>query len=158
MITRGSKIQLVKPMGVFDNIGEVCEVVNVTEDGVITFRFGNYHLGCMSYDEFGKYFIHYEETKKTPKRKWSNWEKDMFIYFGINGKKTVTPVKYRNNGKIVDLRTDWENATEDKPNLRAKATCNKNDKFDFNSGLDLADYRMQIKFLKRKLEDMIDKM
>ena len=79
MITKGSKIQLVKPMGVFDNIGEVCEVVNVTEDGVITFRFGNYHLGCMSYDEFGKYFIHYEETKKTPKRKWSNWEKDMFI-------------------------------------------------------------------------------
>ena len=52
MITKGSKIQLVKPMGVFDNIGEVCEVVNVTEDGVISFKFGNgMHLGCMSYGE-----------------------------------------------------------------------------------------------------------
>ena len=152
MITKGSKIQLVKPMGVFDNIGEVCEVVNVTEDGVITFRFGNYHLGCMSYDEFGKYFIHYKETKKTPKRKWSNWEKDMFIYFGINGKKTVTPVKYRNNGKILDLRTDWD----DKPNLRAKAFCNKTDEFDSEIGLDIADARMQIKLMKKELEDLID--
>ena len=35
MITKGSKIKLINPMGVFDNIGEICEVTNVAEDGVL---------------------------------------------------------------------------------------------------------------------------
>lgn len=56
MITKGNEIRLIKPMGVFDNIGEVCEVTDVSEDGVISFRFGGSHLGCMSYNEFEKYF------------------------------------------------------------------------------------------------------
>lgn len=56
MITKGNEIRLIKPMGVFDNIGEVCEVTDVSEDGVISFKFGGYHLGCMSYNEFEKYF------------------------------------------------------------------------------------------------------
>ena len=29
MITKGNEIRLIKPMGVFDNIGEVCEVTDV---------------------------------------------------------------------------------------------------------------------------------
>ena len=159
MIVRGSKIKLVKPMGVFDKIGEIFEVVRVDENAVITFKC-SIGYGCMSYDELDRYFEveDNKELKNKFKRQWTNWEYDSFIYYNIEGNSCVVPVKYRNNGKIVDLRTDWENATEDKPNLRAKATCNKNDKFDFDSGLDLADYRMQIKFLKRKLEDMIDKM
>ena len=159
MIVRGSKIKLVKPMGVFDKIGEICEVVRVDENAVITFKC-SIGYGCMSYDELDKYFEveDNKELKNKFKRQWTDWKYDSFIYYNFEGNSCVVPVKYRNNGKIVDLRTDWENATEDKPNLRAKATCNKNDKFDFDSGLDLADYRMQIKFLKRKLEDMIDKM
>lgn len=56
MIVKGNEIRLVKPMGVFDNIGEICEVTDVSEDGVISFRFGGSHLGCMSYNEFEKYF------------------------------------------------------------------------------------------------------
>lgn len=56
MIVKGNEIRLVKPMGVFDNIGEICEVTDVSEDGVISFRFGGCHLGCMSYNEFEKYF------------------------------------------------------------------------------------------------------
>lgn len=56
MIIKGNEIRLVKPMGVFDNIGEICEVTDVSEDGVISFRFGGCHLGCMSYNEFEKYF------------------------------------------------------------------------------------------------------
>lgn len=56
MITKGNEIRLIKPMGVFDNIGEICEVTDVSEDGVISFRFGGSHLGCMSYNEFEKYF------------------------------------------------------------------------------------------------------
>ena len=159
MIVRGSKIKLVKPMGVFDKIGEICEVVRVDESAVITFKC-SIGYGCMSYDELDRYFEieDNKELKNKFKRQWTDWEYDSFIYYNFDGTTSVVPVKYRNNGKIVDLRTDWENATEDKPNLRTKATCNKNDKFDFDSGLDLADNRMQIKFLKRKLEDMIDKM
>lgn len=56
MIIKGNEIRLIKPMGVFDNIGEVCEVTDVSEDGVISFKFGGCHLGCMSYNEFEKYF------------------------------------------------------------------------------------------------------
>ena len=55
-MTKGDSIRLVKPMGVFNNIGEVCEITDVSEDGVISFRFGGSHLGCMSYNEFEKYF------------------------------------------------------------------------------------------------------
>lgn len=56
MITKGNGIRLIKPMGVFDNIGEICEVTDVSDDGVISFKFGGCHLGCMSYNEFEKYF------------------------------------------------------------------------------------------------------
>lgn len=56
MITKGNEIRLIKSMGVFDNIGEVCEVTDVSEDGVISFKFGGCHIGCMSYNEFEKYF------------------------------------------------------------------------------------------------------
>ena len=156
MITKGSKIQLVKPMGIFDNIGEVCEVTNVTEDGVITFKFGKgMHLGCMSYDEFEKYFINYEEkVKKTPKRTWSEWKYDTFVYYDFDGESYVVPVKYRNNGRVVELRTDWT----DEVNLKTKASCSKRDTFDFDTGLDLADHRMQIKLMQIDLQDIIDEM
>ena len=157
MITKGSKIQLAKPMGVFDNIGEVCEVVNVTEDGVISFKFGNgMHLGCMSYDEFERYFVHYEEKKekKVTKRIWSEWKHDEFPYAGLDAESYKLPVKYRYNGKIVEIRTDWKCA----PNIKAKASCNKNDKFDFNTGFDIADARLQIKLLQKELQDMIDEL
>ncbi len=53
---KGDLIRLTIPMGVFDNIGEVCEVTDVSEDGIISFKFGGCHLGCMSYNEFEKYF------------------------------------------------------------------------------------------------------
>jgi len=55
VVTKNSKLKLVKPMGPFNSIGEICEVVDVTDE-VITFRFGNVHLGCISYDELDRYF------------------------------------------------------------------------------------------------------
>ena len=71
MLVKGDKIKLVKPMGVFTNVGEICDVMDVTEDGVISFKFGKVHMGCMSIDEFKKYFVKYEEPKPitvTPER------------------------------------------------------------------------------------------
>lgn len=68
MLVKGSKIKLVKEMGAFKNVGEVCEVIDVSDDDVITFKFGNgLHMGCMSYDEFYKYFEKYEEPKIAPR-------------------------------------------------------------------------------------------
>ena len=64
MLVKGDKIKLVNPMGMFDNVGEVCEVIDVSNAGVISFKFGNgMHMGCMSADEFEKYFVKYEEPK-----------------------------------------------------------------------------------------------
>ena len=64
MLKFGDKIVLVKPMGVFDNIGEVCPVTDVLEDGAICFAFDDgMHLGVMSENEFEKYFKLYEEPK-----------------------------------------------------------------------------------------------
>lgn len=60
------KIRLVKPMGAFTNVGEVCNIVDISEDGIIIFTFSEgVHLGCMSYDEFEKYFeiVEGEEVK-----------------------------------------------------------------------------------------------
>lgn len=74
MLKKGDKIQLLKPMGMFDNVGEVCEVVKVLDDGTISFSFGNgLHMGVMSEDEFGKYFKYYDEpVKKSVKKPTKN--------------------------------------------------------------------------------------
>ena len=64
MLAKGDKIVLTHEMGMFTNIGEICEVIDVNETGIISFKFGNgMHLGCMSADEFEKYFTKYEEPK-----------------------------------------------------------------------------------------------
>lgn len=58
-LTTDHKIKLKKPMGCFDNLGEVCEIVKIdTDENVINFRFGvdGVHLGVMSRDELEKYF------------------------------------------------------------------------------------------------------
>ena len=58
-LTIDHKIKLKKPMGCFDNLGEVCEIVKIDiDENVINFRFGvdGGHLGVMSGDELEKYF------------------------------------------------------------------------------------------------------
>ena len=64
MLTKGDKIILVAKMGAFTNVGEVCEVIEFDENGTIWFKFGDgMHMGCMSANEFEKYFKKYEEPK-----------------------------------------------------------------------------------------------
>ena len=153
MIVKGSKIKLVKPMGVFDKIGEICEVVRIDENAAIKFKC-SIGYGCMSYDELDKYFEICDNlnVKNKPKRTWTNWIDDMLVYFDQDGHQYKVPVKYRNNGKQVQLRTNW-NYEE---NIQVKASCNKTDKFDFEMGLDIADMRLQIKLLQRDLEKFLD--
>lgn len=64
MLVKGDKIRLVKPMGMFTNVGEVCHVLNVAQNGDITFMFGNgMHKGYMSENEFNTYFEKVEQPK-----------------------------------------------------------------------------------------------
>ena len=66
-IRKGDKIKLIRPMGVFDNVGEICEILEVKkvldtygsehDKTTISFSFGNgAHLGVMSEDELATYF------------------------------------------------------------------------------------------------------
>lgn len=134
---KGDKIKLVKPMGVFKNIGEICEVIDISESGVISFRFGGYHLGCMSYDEFLKYFENVEE------RAWSDWGKTDIRFYDITGTRVTMTLKYRNNGKKVQVRSN---------NLKAESCCNNSDTFDFNKGFGLATKRLIVKYLDNQVK------
>ena len=136
---KGDKIRLVKPMGAFKNIGEICEVTDVAEGGVISFRFGEYHLGCMSYDEFLKYFEQVEE------RVWSNWEDTRVVFYDMNDKKTVITLRFRNNGKKVQVRSGA---------LKAESSCHSEDRFDFDKGFELATKRLIVKYLDNQVKSI----
>lgn len=140
---KGDKIKLVAKMGVFDNIGKICEVIDVSDGGVITFKFGGgLHMGCMSYDEFQKYFELIEEPKK---REWTEWKITMGqTYTSPVTHKTVSFLcEYRHNGKKVQVR---------KLGIKAEATCAKEDEFDLETGLKLAECRLLIKFYTKDVE------
>lgn len=144
---KGDKIRLVKPMGIFTNVGEVCEVTDVMDGGIICFRFGDTHLGCMSYDEFKKYFeiVEYEYSK----RSWTKW---LSVPYEISLAYTENDITindedfgnllYRHNGKQVQVKILAESKV-----LRASATCYKTDKFDLHKGLRLASKRLFAKVL-----------
>lgn len=65
MLVKGDKIVLKKKMGIFNEIGAMCEVIDVDKDGNITFEYNNHVggglMGVMSYNEFEEYFFKYEE-------------------------------------------------------------------------------------------------
>lgn len=134
---KGDKIRLVKPMGVFRNIGEICEVTDIADGGVISFRFSGYHLGCMSYNEFLNYF------EKVEERIWTNWEEKSIVFFGINNEQISFNVKYRNNGKKVQVK---------KGTLKAESSCHKDDVFNFDKGFNLAVKRLIVKYIDNQVK------
>lgn len=178
MITRGSKIKLMKPIGTirkFDNndIGKIFEIVDITENGNILYKYKsdfndyNYVHGCMSIDECYKYFKECEDavknSKSKKKRTWSEWHNENFVYTTLDGSIIHDcPIQYRDNGKVVQIRTNFTDSMNELfgipegTSLRTKASCNKMDKFNFSDGLDIADYRMQIKLLQTELEKFIN--
>lgn len=80
-MTKENRIRLVKPMGAFTNIGEVCDIVDISEDGIISFKFGEgAHLGCMSYDEYEKYFELVEEEDVNEEMANDEFSEDEAVY------------------------------------------------------------------------------
>lgn len=142
---KGDKIKLVNKMGVFTNVGEICEVVDVAKGGVISFRFGNnrQHLGCMSYDEFEKYFELVPKVENKKKRAWSEWESRIITIYDLDKAYKEEIITIRNNGKKVQVKSG---------NLRAESTCHKDDKFDYGIGEYIAIKRLILKILKNNLD------
>ena len=144
---KGDRIKLVKKMGVFDNIGEICEVTDIQEGGVICFKFGGCHLGCMSYDEYEKYF---EKVETPVKRAWSKWSLPFEMTFSdIRGGKKTISYQSRTNGKKVQVRSGV---------FKAEATCCKDDVFDFEKGLALAKSRLIVKYLDNQVKSIAKAM
>lgn len=143
---KGDKIRLVKPMGVFTNIGEICEVTNVADGGVISFKFGGVHLGCMSYDEYEKYF---ESVEFPIKSEWSGWEDKTICFYDLDGNKDRLDIKFRENGKKVQVRC---------ANLMSESTCHRADEFDFNKGFELATKRLLIKYFDSQVKNLAKDM
>ena len=143
---KGDRIKLVKKMGVFDNIGEICEVTDIQEGGVICFKFGGCHLGCMSYDEYEKYF---EKVETPVKRTWSEWNVNEIKFTDINGKDVRCNYLYRTNEKKVQIRCGA---------FKAEATCCKEDEFDFEKGLALAKSRLIVKYLDNQVKSFAKAM
>ena len=138
---KGDKIKLVKPMGAFTNIGEVCEVIDVNKGGVVSFKFGNgLHLGCMSYDEFLKYF---EMVEEKPKRVWTEWQREELKVYNIFNVPITIGIRYRHNGKKVQVKANG---------IKAESTCSKYDKFDLAKGLGLATARFRVKYLSNAVK------
>lgn len=55
-VQKNDKLRLIKPMGLFRNIGEIC-IVDTVDDCTVSFYSEKSHIwGCMSEDEVEKYF------------------------------------------------------------------------------------------------------
>lgn len=143
---KGDKIRLVKPMGTFKNVGEVCKVTDIAEGGVISFRFGGVHLGCMSYDEYEKYF---ERVEIPIKREWSDWNSGQIEFFDLNNMLRSITVRYRNNGKKVQARSGA---------YKSESTCYKTDIFNFDKGFELAVKRLIVKYLDGQCKSLASTM
>lgn len=149
---KGDKIKLVHPMGVFTNIGEVCEVTDVQDGGVISFKFGGgRHLGCMSYDEFEKYFELVPAKNKVRKKKheWSEWEElvDSFYNPIFDEYVNIHLERRTDNEKRVQVRTKEE------PQLRSQSSCHKDDTFSKCRGYCLAINRLYVKWIEELVKD-----
>ena len=148
----GDKIRLVKKMGVFDNIGEICEVTDIQDGGVICFKFGRgCNLGCMSYDEYEKYF---ESVEEPVKREWSEWKWEPICFRSLHDNNLAFNGRYRTNGKKVEFKVCF---TESEV-IKTNATCCPDDEFNIKKGLDLAKKRFIVKYLDKQVKDIAKEM
>ena len=145
---KGDRIKLTKEMGAFTNVGEICDVIDVTEGGIISFRFGpgKMHLGCMSYDEYLKYFEPVVEEKP---RIWTEWGTTVIRYYDLTGNRNFLGVYYRHNGKRVQM---YSKGYE----LRTEASCHTEDEFDLEKGLKLAELRFVVKLLNKQVKEIAE--
>lgn len=141
MITKNDKIKQVKEIDGFNRIGEIFEVTNVSEDGIISFKC-DFGYGVMSYNEFEKSFEKVEELI------WGNWIK--FDDYDESDYK----YKYKTNNKVITMKC-LDSGYED---LMSKSTCSEGDIFDLNKGIKLCIAKIRVKQAERYLEKLLQEM
>lgn len=105
-LTTDHKIKLKKPMGCFDNLGEICEIVKIdTDENVINFRFGadGVHLGVMSGDELEKYFDVIEPAVAPDDYDWHP--------YGFIEDNPVEYMALKNGGILMETTYDGKDET-----------------------------------------------
>ena len=139
MILVGDKIKLVRkiPEG-FNKIGQIFRISHI-DNGNITFYLKDTIAGCMSYDEFEKYF---EKVKPVVKKPWTDWKSIRSGERSEDGRNII--IQVRENGKKVQVRGGG---------YKAEATCCAEDTFDFNKGFELARRRWLAKRFCGQVED-----
>lgn len=139
---KGDKIKLKKKIGTFGHIGAICTVIDVSEDGIISFRYKNKYEGCISEDVRAEYF---DEVHK-----WSEWrKKNGGNYFNSDGRFYAFVYEYRTDGKKIQVRSG---------KYKAEACCHKDDTYNEEIGLFLASNRLFIKILQDMVNSEIRQM
>ena len=106
MLKNGDKLVVTKKVAGFLNEGDIVKVMNVTEDGVISFAFGEefMHLGVMSQDECESHFEKYEEKPNSVT--WEQvediLEKSEVCVHTVFDKCTIVACKLPNGFVIVE--------------------------------------------------------
>lgn len=147
---KGDRIKLKRKMGMFTNIGEVCEVTDISDDGTICFKC-SLGFGCMSYNEYEKYFDPVIEEIPTPKV-WSEWESYDVFFTDFNESKELVHCEWRTNNKSIQIRV------KDNTNIKSKTSCYKEDEFNLATGFKIVLNRLYINWLKSRLKERIKDM
>lgn len=137
---KGDKIKLKKRIGTFGHIGAICTVIDVSEDGIISFRYKNKYEGFISKDVFMDYF--------TTFRRWTKWANGKNGTYLIENGEPLS-YQYRYNGKRVQIKHGV---------FKAEACCHKDDEFDLLVGLSIAMRRLIIKILTNQIKQQIETM
>ena len=72
-------------------------------------------------------------------------------YYDLNEIRFEMKLLYRTNGKKIQVKSV-------NPELKAEASCCKEDKFDVDKGLDLAEKRLIVKLLDYQVKEMARNM
>lgn len=66
MLTNGDKLIVTKKVSSFLDVGSIVEVIDVTDEGIISFKFGDNfaHMGVMNTAEYESHFEKMEEEKE----------------------------------------------------------------------------------------------
>lgn len=152
-LTTDHKIKLKKPMGCFDNLGEVCEIVKIdTDENVINFRFGvdGVHLGVMSGDELEKYFDVIEPTVAPDDYEWHPYgfiEDNPVIYQALKNGAILMETTYDGDDGTISV----EYCHPENPYRQIKN--GQRDKF-YEDDLKVAFFKLQKSYYGQLYEDI----
>lgn len=138
MLVVGDKIKQVKPIGGFDKVGTVFNVVGI-ENGAISFK-SDFGIGMMSWNEYNEHFEKVEQPY-TPESKhvWTDWEDPIEDDW-------IESYVFKTNNKKVIVRCDG---------IKAESTCHPNDTFDLKKGIAIALSRVHVKQAQKNLEQIL---